>query len=283
MRKSAFTLIELLVVIAIIAILAAILFPVFAQAKLAAKQTANLSSIKQTGTGNAIYMGDYDDSTTPWIWYDRGDGTYLSWMEMLHPYVKNAPIYINNAQSSSVATYYTGCTPTANPTVVAHYIMPSWTRYSYYAWVTGVTMYAGFPVETNAITTSNPPIAGGQQTCDPAVLAANTFRACIAQKNVENPAATAVLVPGYFISYKRPSPAPESNTTFGSACIIGYGPDPATASTMASIQVFHGGGNYGFADSSAKWYSASKMNKDNSRQTTVANTVLPASPYMWGK
>jgi prepilin-type N-terminal cleavage/methylation domain-containing protein len=279
MRKSAFTLIELLVVIAIIAILAAILFPVFAQAKLAAKQTASLSSVKQIGTGSQIYMGDYDDDTVPFVWYDRGDGTFLSWMEMLHPYVKNAPLYINNAQTLNVATYYTGCTPTANPTVVAHYIMPSWTRYSYYTWVTGVNMYAGFPESTNAITIT----AAGNNVCEPATLAANAYRACIAQKNVENPSATAVIVPGYFISYKRPSPAPESNTVFGSACIIGYGPDPATAATMSSIQVFHGGGNYGFADSSAKWYSASKMNKDNSRQTTVAATVIPASPYMWAK
>jgi prepilin-type N-terminal cleavage/methylation domain-containing protein len=59
--KKAFTLIELLVVIAIIAILAAILFPVFAQAKEAAKKTADLSNIKQLGTATAIYLTDNDD------------------------------------------------------------------------------------------------------------------------------------------------------------------------------------------------------------------------------
>lgn len=59
--KRAFTLIELLVVIAIIAILAAILFPVFAQAKTAAKKTATLSNIKQVGTAIQLYMSDYDD------------------------------------------------------------------------------------------------------------------------------------------------------------------------------------------------------------------------------
>ena len=61
MRNRAFTLIELLVVIAIIAILAAILFPVFAQAKVAAKKTSALSNIKQMGTSAAIYTSDYDD------------------------------------------------------------------------------------------------------------------------------------------------------------------------------------------------------------------------------
>jgi len=61
MQRKAFTLIELLVVIAIIAILAAILFPVFAQAKAAAKKTSALSGVKQTGLGILIYNGDFDD------------------------------------------------------------------------------------------------------------------------------------------------------------------------------------------------------------------------------
>jgi prepilin-type N-terminal cleavage/methylation domain-containing protein len=59
--KGGFTLIELLVVIAIIAILAAILFPVFAQAKAAAKKTNALSNVKQTSLGVIMYMGDFDD------------------------------------------------------------------------------------------------------------------------------------------------------------------------------------------------------------------------------
>ena len=61
MLRKAFTLIELLVVIAIIAILAAILFPVFAQAKLAAKKTTDLSNIKQLATATTLYGSDADD------------------------------------------------------------------------------------------------------------------------------------------------------------------------------------------------------------------------------
>jgi prepilin-type N-terminal cleavage/methylation domain-containing protein len=67
--KRAFTLIELLVVIAIIAILAAILFPVFAQAKEAAKKTANLSNQKQLGTAFHLYLADSDDVLPQAIFY----------------------------------------------------------------------------------------------------------------------------------------------------------------------------------------------------------------------
>jgi len=65
MNRKGFTLIELLVVIAIIAILAAILFPVFAQAKEAAKKTACLSNLKQIGTATKLYLNDYDDVYYP--------------------------------------------------------------------------------------------------------------------------------------------------------------------------------------------------------------------------
>ena len=63
--KKAFTLIELLVVIALIAILAAILFPVFAQARASAKNTQDLSNLKQLGLTSALYLGDSDDTYVP--------------------------------------------------------------------------------------------------------------------------------------------------------------------------------------------------------------------------
>lgn len=85
-----FTLIELLVVIAIIAILAAILFPVFAQAKTAAKKTADLSHVKQLSLGITMYNGDYDD-TYPFAW--GWDSEWLPWHQQVHPYVKNIAIW----------------------------------------------------------------------------------------------------------------------------------------------------------------------------------------------
>lgn len=74
--KRAFTLIELLVVIAIIAILAAILFPVFAQAKFAAKKTVDLSNAKQIGLCTKLYLGDNDDTMPIFYAYNSDPGIY---------------------------------------------------------------------------------------------------------------------------------------------------------------------------------------------------------------
>ncbi len=79
-NNKAFTLIELLVVIAIIAILAAILFPVFAQAKLSAKKAASLSNLKQIGLAEIMYTNDFDDLLPAGgYWFNPGQGDNLGW------------------------------------------------------------------------------------------------------------------------------------------------------------------------------------------------------------
>lgn len=93
--KKAFTLIELLVVIAIIAILAAILFPVFATAKEAAKNTACLSNGKQIGTAVKIYLVDYDDTMPIFMAYQPNPRTagHEGVETFIQPYVKNYNIF----------------------------------------------------------------------------------------------------------------------------------------------------------------------------------------------
>jgi prepilin-type N-terminal cleavage/methylation domain-containing protein/prepilin-type processing-associated H-X9-DG protein len=92
-RKAGFTLIELLVVIAIIAILAAILFPVFAQARDKARQAACLSNTKQLGNALAMYTQDFDE-TLPMGGWSRTDGTQSRWFRDLYPYVKSVDVYV---------------------------------------------------------------------------------------------------------------------------------------------------------------------------------------------
>src|SRR6185503_9171096 len=86
------TLIELLVVIAIIAILAAILFPVFAQAKEAAKKTSCLSNLKQIALGTIMYAGDYDDVNSPSEYGAGGAVPHITWTTITMPYIKNGDI-----------------------------------------------------------------------------------------------------------------------------------------------------------------------------------------------
>ena len=116
-KRGGFTLIELLVVIAIIAILAAILFPVFAQAREKARQATCLSNLKQLGAATMMYIQDYDERyplsaikiTVDWGWgdlytywtsyhtvppYDPNDGSINLWGNSLQPYIKNKGIYV---------------------------------------------------------------------------------------------------------------------------------------------------------------------------------------------
>jgi prepilin-type N-terminal cleavage/methylation domain-containing protein/prepilin-type processing-associated H-X9-DG protein len=94
MRKG-FTLIELLVVIAIIAILAAILFPVFAKAREKARQTSCLSNIKQIGLGFLQYAQDYDEMMVVAANYGNPNPppAYLTWIGLLQPYMKSAQLF----------------------------------------------------------------------------------------------------------------------------------------------------------------------------------------------
>jgi prepilin-type N-terminal cleavage/methylation domain-containing protein/prepilin-type processing-associated H-X9-DG protein len=104
MKRRGFTLIELLVVIAIIAILAAILFPVFAQAREKARQATCLSNMKQIGLASNMYVEDYDETFPGHDWtkseglYAMPDGRiyqgHVGWPLLFYPYIKNQAVFI---------------------------------------------------------------------------------------------------------------------------------------------------------------------------------------------
>jgi prepilin-type N-terminal cleavage/methylation domain-containing protein/prepilin-type processing-associated H-X9-DG protein len=111
--QRGFTLIELLVVIAIIAILAAILFPVFAQARESARKTQCLSNTRQIGTAVMMYVQDYDETFFPQPWpggcaetgyfTNNPNQPRQHWATMVYPYIKNGGIF--DCPSYSGVTY----------------------------------------------------------------------------------------------------------------------------------------------------------------------------------
>jgi prepilin-type N-terminal cleavage/methylation domain-containing protein/prepilin-type processing-associated H-X9-DG protein len=109
--KKAFTLIELLVVIAIIAILAAILFPVFAQAKAAAKNSASVSNLKQLGLAAEMYRSDYDDNNP-----QGDDYAEWVWIFLYSPYIKGKPSDFSGTKNNF---FYSPTAPGDSPQYLA--------------------------------------------------------------------------------------------------------------------------------------------------------------------
>ncbi len=113
MKRRGFTLIELLVVIAIIAILAAILFPVFARAREKARQTSCLSNLKQAGLALRMYVQDYDERYVMRFYNHMANGQYedygFNFRELLQPYMKNEQIWRCPSRKPTFSNcHYTG-------------------------------------------------------------------------------------------------------------------------------------------------------------------------------
>ena len=250
-RRNAFTLIELLVVIAIIAILAAILFPVFAKAKEAAKKTACLSNVRQIGTAFALYSSDYDERFPPLLLQQAPiNGGSFAWPRV--PYCLQIGPYCNNWQIFGCPSDPTNGLPAASIPFWDGSFRPKAIKRSYGYVGTIFTVQAGGRDANTGMSTGpyDPVQSVGRSTSD-----------------MEDTASTISLVENWLIA----SNDSFVGTPYGSAFIecdtyelpgrnipIQAPDDQLPPGCGAYLNQKPGtghnkGGNYGFADGHAKW------------------------------
>lgn len=257
-HKSGFTLIELLVVIAIIAILAAILFPVFAQAKMAAKKTSDLSGVKQISLGVTMYSGDVDDAY-PFCW--GWNSEWRPWHLQVNPYVKNMNIWASPVDNwargnGNGNTYLDGACQASKPTIPVTYAM-NWT------WPAGGWGWSSNDQqELMSPTSSN---GGASQTAVP------------------YSASTILIAP-------RPNWYHQWCQGWATEVWFNYGEFTMTG---GGEKMFNGGTNYGFCDGHAKFLKKSQTLQPQGSQGSFAkpanwpannaNNDWPWPVGMWDK
>lgn len=230
MRKHrGFTLIELLVVIAIIAILAAILFPVFAKAREKARQTSCLSNVRQLMTAFLSYNQDYDETWVQTGWQfavATPDYTQTSlWPNALHPYIKNLQIFECPSQPSSC-------------------MFPAVTQDPASPWLNG----GGLTYGINELALGRHPVWGDKALKD-AELAYPAEILLLSDCRCQ-------YIGGYWSSPDRSILARVVESMRDSPCFIGCnGTMPAGAADHAA---HNGGSNLGLADGHAKWFKGEK-------------------------
>jgi len=244
---KAFTLIELLVVIAIIAILAAILFPVFAQAKMAAKKTSDLSNVKQLTLGVMMYGNDNDDDY-PFCW--GWSSEWKPWHQQVDPYVKSLALWKSPVDNWGRGTE--GNDPTCLPgketrgvTYSMNYTWPAFANDSGTWWGSGSE-------QCNMSPTCD---SGGQsQTSVPAV------------------ASTILIAP-------RPNWYHQWCEGWATEVFFNYGEFTMKG---GGEKMFNNGTNYGLCDGHAKFFTKDATLKGQGSQTgTPKPSYWPSDPVNW--
>jgi prepilin-type N-terminal cleavage/methylation domain-containing protein/prepilin-type processing-associated H-X9-DG protein len=260
--RQGFTLIELLVVIAIIAILAAILFPVFAQAREKARQASCTSNVKQIMTGVKMYTQDYDEQSPYYLWNANSPsaGVFMTWMEMVNPYIKNEGIFQCPSAPRATSGFSGIAAQCANQRLASTYCWPGWIPYNY--WLFPMTNRQGARQDVIQF--------GGFPTLNSA-LSANPWAAFRSTELTDYPAETVFLQEGYYITY-----SPVAGTTFGSACTTGL-----TFDIRDKAHYRHNEGMVlGYCDGHAKWIKGEQYMFNNSQKHIYAGGTYPQNVHM---
>jgi prepilin-type N-terminal cleavage/methylation domain-containing protein/prepilin-type processing-associated H-X9-DG protein len=273
--KRAFTLIELLVVIAIIAILAAILFPVFAQAKVSAKKAASLSNLKQDTLAVLMYAGDVDDMFVPHAYQNvgaSGSDLYRYWPVLVQPYTKNWQLFRDPMQTVNFGNIWgTGGT-------AWWYNWMRWPDYGYNATylnrdpdcTTWQTMGYGLPISA---TSPGSPAGTVMLTT---VKIAGTSTGAYTSQVVEAPA-----------TILAPDACTWSNGGWGVGAWgdeAGYYPGNPTGTSGYAINYGSTNGNVTFVDGHTKTYAAGQLAIGTDWTKTTANDAIHITnvgAYLW--
>jgi prepilin-type N-terminal cleavage/methylation domain-containing protein/prepilin-type processing-associated H-X9-DG protein len=259
-KKSAFTLIELLVVIAIIAILAAILFPVFTKARDKARQASCTSNMKQLGIALLMYQSDHDDTMPPIAGGNKASGT---WRQIIQPYVKNNKI--TGCPSNPMGDKYEIQDLGTGNQLVTNYV-------SYAAVTCGSGLgRCGFSGSTTA------PLSIGQMP-SPAQLI-QVIESTNSGSRISVDGLSNVTVDGVAGTNNRTFPPRQSITCVGpSETPVNPNPGSNTCTSQGSIFAGHSGSsNYLFADGHVKTMNPlATMNKDDGTGVNLWDRELKA-------
>ena len=274
--KSAFTLIELLVVIAIIAILAAILFPVFARARENARRSSCQSNLKQISLGMLQYMDDFDGTITPWRYDDPSKNVPRhTWVRLLNPYMKEYTVF--HCPSDSRDPY--GIWGGSNSAFFGNY--QSFGSY-------GLNVNYLNPSVYNSATGCGPitqvkqsEIANSSETvmvADSKVLGNDTDGYSASSYIIESPAiATDDIRCGYFAGGGWGTGSSADNPARGGL--------PADSGSTGFFSPRHlEGGNVAFMDGHVKWFTPGRLAQGTnwSRTTPNASVAITNRPiYLW--